>query len=110
VLCLYWQTLEPQDRQVWALIQLVDEEGRFLMYLDGSPTAGRDTTDRWTPGRPLASCHLLPVPEYSAPGDYHLTISLHPPGEQRWLPATGPEGTPLGERMILPPTVRITAP
>ncbi len=110
VLCLYWQTLEPQDRQVWALIQLVDEEGRFLMYLDGSPTAGRDTTDRWTPGQPLASCHLLPVPEYGAPGDYHITISLHPPGEQRWLPATGPEGTPLGERLILPPTVRITAP
>ena len=110
VLCLYWQALEPQEQQVWALIQLVDEEGQFLMYLDGSPTAGRDTTDRWMPGQPLASCHLLPVPDYGTPGEYHLTISLHPPGEQRWLLATGPNGEPLGERLLLPPTVRITTP
>ena len=80
------------------------------MYTDGSPTAGRDTTDRWTPGVPLAAQHLLPVPDYGPPGEYCLTISLHPSGEQRWLTATGPDGTPLGERFTLPVTVQITAP
>ncbi|HFD40374.1 MAG TPA: hypothetical protein ENJ31_11085, partial [Anaerolineae bacterium] len=62
VLDLYWQADRPVDRDLMALIKLVDEEGRFLMYADGSPTAGRDTTDRWPPGVPLASRHLLAVP------------------------------------------------
>ena len=98
------------DRDLLALVQLVDKDGVFLMYADGSPTAGRDTTDRWTPGVPLASLHLLPVPDYGQPGDYRLTISLHPSGEQTWLPATGPDGAPLGEQLILPATVHIVAP
>jgi hypothetical protein len=98
------------DQDLMALIQLVDGEGRFLMYADGSPTAGHDTTDRWTPGVPLASRHLLPVPDYGQPGDYRLTISLHPFGEQTWLPATGPDGQALGTQFVLPETVHIVGP
>jgi hypothetical protein len=88
----------------------VDKEGKFLMYVDGSPSAGRDTTDRWRPGIPLASHHLLPVPGYGQPGEYHLTISLYPFGESTWLPATGPEGALLGDHLVLPETVWIVVP
>jgi 4-amino-4-deoxy-L-arabinose transferase-like glycosyltransferase len=107
VLRLYWQALRPLDRDLWALIQLVDGEDRFLMYTDGSPTAGRDTTDRWRPGVPLASYHLLPVPDYGQPGPYRLTISLHPFGESTWLKAVGPDGSPVGDRFVLTETVHI---
>jgi len=110
VLYLYWQGLRPVDRDLLALIQLVDEKDQFLMYADGSPTAGRDTTDRWEPGVPLASRHLLPVPDYGQPGLYRLTISLHPFGESTWLPATGPDGASLGDRLVLPETVHIVGP
>jgi 4-amino-4-deoxy-L-arabinose transferase-like glycosyltransferase len=110
VLDLYWQGLGPIDHGLMALIQLVDAGGRFLMYTDGSPTAGRDTTDRWAPGIPLASRHLLPIPDYGQPGDYHLTISLHPFGGQTWLPAAEPDGKRIGEQFVLPETVRIVAP
>ncbi len=110
VLYLYWQGLRPVDRDLLALIQLVDEKDQFLMYADGSPTAGRDTTDRWEPGVPLASRHLLPVPDYGQPGLYRLTISLHPFGESTWLPATGPDGASLGNRLVLPETVHIVGP
>jgi 4-amino-4-deoxy-L-arabinose transferase-like glycosyltransferase len=110
VLDLYWQGLQPMDFDLMTLIQLVDGDGKFLMYTDGSPTAGRDTTDRWTPGVPLVSRHLLPIPDYGQPGDYHLAISLHPFGEQTWLPATGPRGKPLGEQLVLPETVHIVVP
>ena len=110
VLHLYWQGLVPIDRDFMALIKLVDSEGEFLMYTDGSPTAGRDTTDRWMPGVPLASRHLLPVPDYGTPGSYRLTISLHPFGEQTWLPALGQDGSALGDQVSLPVTVHVTAP
>jgi hypothetical protein len=90
-----------------ALVQLVDESGEFLMYADGSPSAGRDTTDRWPVEEPLASLHLLSVPEYGESGNYRLTISLHPFGEQAWLPASKPDGTPLGDHLVLPEPVQI---
>jgi hypothetical protein len=110
VLDLYWQALQPVEQDLMALIELVDEEGDFLMYLDGSPSAGRDTTDRWTPGEPLASRHLLAIPDYGQPGAYRLTISVHPFGEQRWLPAVGPDGTPTGDRLVLPEPVTLNSP
>jgi 4-amino-4-deoxy-L-arabinose transferase-like glycosyltransferase len=110
VLYLYWQALQPIDQDLIALVQLVDQDGQFLMYVDGSPTAGRDTTDRWPPGVPLASQHILTVPDYGEPGDYTLTIGLHPFGERSWLPVTGPDGSVLGDHLILPVTIRLVAP
>jgi hypothetical protein len=110
VLYLYWEGLRPLEEDLMALIQLVDEEGQFLMYADGSPTAGRDTTDRWTPGVPLASRHLLPIPDYGQPGSYRLTISLHPFGDSTWLPVTSTDGALLGDHLVLPETVHLVAP
>lgn len=109
-LYLYWQALQPLDEDLMALIQLVDREGQFLMYTDGSPTAGRDTTDRWPPGVPLASRHRLLVPDHGLPGEYRLTLSLHPFVEQTWLVVTGPDGAPLGDHLVLPETVHLLAP
>jgi hypothetical protein len=110
VLHLYWQALYPIDRDLMALVQLVDQGGQFLMYVDGSPTAGRDTTDRWPAGIPLASRHSLSVPGYGEPGEYALTIGLHPFGERAWLPVTGPDGSPLGDHLVLPVTISLIAP
>jgi len=116
---LYWQGIQPLcmdcteqaiSRDLMALIQLVDGEGKFVMYTDGSPTAGRDTTDRWRAGVPLASRHLLRLPEYSPPGDYHLTISLHPFGQETWLPAVAADGSLIGDQLVLPATIRVVAP
>ncbi|MBN1135185.1 MAG: hypothetical protein JXM73_01275 [Anaerolineae bacterium] len=107
VLHLYWQAEQPVDRDLMALIQLVDAGGVFLMYSDSSPTAGRDTTDRWPPGVPLASRHLLPIPDYGQAGDYRLTISLHPFGQQGWLTVRGPDGAALGDHLVLPEAIRI---
>jgi hypothetical protein len=107
---LYWLALQSLDRDLMALVQLVDQEGQFLMYVDGSPTAGRDTTDRWPPGVPLASRHILSVPDYGQPGEYTLTISLHPFGEQAWLVVTGPDGELMGDHLVLPDSVRVLAP
>lgn len=110
ILDLYWQALEPVEEDLMALIQLVDGEGSFLMYADGSPTAGRDTTDRWSPGVPLASRHLLPVPLDAPQGEYRLMISVHAFGEVGWLPVTTPDGTLLGDRLLLPEVVYVIAP
>jgi hypothetical protein len=110
VLDLYWEGLRPMERDLQALIELVDSDDQFLMYLDGSPTAGRDTTDRWTPGVALASRHILRIPDYAQRGEYRLTISLHPFGQEAWLPGDGPDGPLPDNRLVLPEVVRITGP
>ena len=110
LLHLYWQAQKPIDQDLMALVQLVDPQGQFLMYVDGSPTAGRDTTDRWSPGIPLASQHNLSVPDYGQPGEYTLTIGLHPFGKRAWLPVTGPDGETMGDHLVLPVTIRVLAP
>jgi hypothetical protein len=110
ILDLYWQALRPIDRDVMAHIQLIDDSGEFLMYIDGSPTAGRDTTDQWTPGVPLASRHLLPIPDDGQPGIYQLTIGLHPFGEKDWLSVTGRDGVLLSDHLVLPDSIRLIAP
>jgi hypothetical protein len=56
---------------------------------------------------PLASRHVLPIPVEGQPGDYRLTISLHPFGQQAWLPAVGPDGAVIGERLVLPESIQI---
>jgi hypothetical protein len=110
VLDLYWQATGPVERDLMALIQLIDSQGQFLMYADGSPTAGRDTTDRWTPGVPLASQHRLAVPTSGQPGEYRLLIALHAFGDPTWLAVSGPDGESLGDRIILPDTVHLVTP
>jgi hypothetical protein len=89
------------------LIELVDARGAFVMYKDGSPSAGRDTTDRWTPGTLVASRHRLNVPEDAQPGTYRITLRLHPAGERTWLPVTSAEGTPQGDMWVLEPAVQL---
>jgi hypothetical protein len=110
VLDLYWEAAQPVEDDLLTLIQLVDGEGRFLMYADGSPTAGRDTTDRWQPGVPLAARHLLSVPAGGAPGIYRLTISVHPFGSTDWLHISGPDGAFQGDHLVLPVEVELVAP
>ncbi len=110
VLDLYWLGLQLTEPDWMALIELVDRNGKFLMFTDGSPTAGRDTTDTWKIGVPLVSRHLLPVPDYGQPGDYYLTIRLHPFGGRTWIPAVGPDGAPIGDRLTLPETIRLLEP
>jgi hypothetical protein len=110
ILDLYWQGLQLTDPDWMALIELMDQDGRFLMYRDGSPTAGRDTTDTWQIGVPLASRHILPVPDYGPPGEYYLAITLHPFGKPSQIPAVGPDGALIGNQLTLPETIRIAAP
>lgn len=109
-LSLYWVAQGPVDRELMALTQLIDGNGDFLVFTDGSPSGGRDTTDRWEPGVPIASTHLLKIPEYAPAGEYRLSLSLHPSGDREWLPAVVPDGLILGDRAILPAVITIVSP
>lgn len=83
---LRWRTFAPPGEQYWLYIRLVDESGQTVWFKDGSPTAGRDTTDRWPGGALIPSTHRIRLPENLPPGHYRLLVGLHRFGRWEWLP------------------------
>jgi hypothetical protein len=110
VLHLYWRSDIPLEANIWTLVKLVDASGTFLICKDGSPSAGCDTTDHWTPGTIVASQHRLAIPNHSQLGTYWLTLSMHPCGERAWLPISGTDGALLGESLTLDVPIEIAVP
>lgn len=93
VVDLYWETSRPIEEDIWLTLSLAGDPAQPLVTKDGSPSAGRDTTDRWKLGVIIPSRHRLPVPDWAPAGRYGLWAGLHPFGRWEWLPA-GPEGQP----------------
>jgi hypothetical protein len=83
---LYWESLKDLTDDDWLKIQLLDASDRFVAFKDGSPSAGRDSTDSWRQGERIASVHRLSVPAGAPPGTYRLTVGVHPYGRKNWFP------------------------
>ena len=83
---LYWEALRDLTDDDWLKLQLLDTRDQFIAFKDGSPSAGRDSTDSWRAGERIASWHRLAVPATAAPGVYRLTVGIHPYGRKNWFP------------------------
>lgn len=98
VIDLYWRTNAKIPNDIWLSIALAQDLEHPLVVKDGSPSAGRDTTDRWPAGVIIPAEHWLRVPEHAAPGEYTLWLGLHPFGTWDWLtptPSSDPHRLPL---------------
>ena len=84
---LYWQAMRPIEEDYWLTLSLAGEDpAQPLVVKDGSPSAGRDTTDRWKPGEIIPSHHRLLAPAHAEAGTYETWIGIHPFGSWAWLP------------------------
>lgn len=95
-LWLMWQSPDEPLPRLWLMVKLVDDRGRTVWAKDGSPTAGRDTTDCWPPDVLIPAHHRLRLPKTLPPGRYRLQIGIHPPGKWTWWPVVV-DGKPVGE-------------
>ncbi len=94
-----WEAIRPlDDRRL--LLQLIDDEGRPVWVKEGTPSAGRDTTDQWPPHTPVGAWHRIEIPPGTPPGWYRLMLSVHTPDE-RALPMTDEQGNFLGEQVMV---------
>ncbi len=101
-LALYWQALKDLSDDDWLKIQLLDVDDHARIFKDGSPSAGRDSTDSWRHGELIASWHRMPIPDDMPRGVYRLTVGVHPFGRKNWFPIDE-ENMPiaLGDQLIL---------
>ena len=104
----WWQATRPQQVDVWMTLRLVAADGGVPVWLRGSPSGGRDTTDRWPVGPVTPAVHRLKLPGDLAPGQYTLQLGLQDFGNDAWWPVTDGssppvEVWPLGTVEVLPP-------
>ncbi len=81
-------------------LSLVDPEGRVVWFKEGTPSAGRDTSDQWRIGHPLASWHRIMIPPGTPPGWHRLLMEVRPPDGDP-LPVYGPDGALWGQQVMI---------
>lgn len=94
-----WQALEPINQNDWLLLQLFKGK-EAIVNKDGVPSAGRVTTDLWHTNAIYTSRHTFQIPHDAEPGNYKLTIGIHPAGRYDWLPVKGQDIFPLGTIVV----------
>lgn len=100
-LTLYWQALKAPEGDYWLLLRLEGNNGKTVWSKDGSPSAGRDSTDRWREGEVIAARHRIALAGDVPPGQYRLLAGLHRFGGWEWLLVQDDQGRVLGDTIAL---------
>ena len=84
---LYWQALEPIDRNYQAFVHVYD--GRLWAQHDGAPECGVNPTTRWEPGQIVADPHIVELPPDLPAGSIPLLVGMYDLLTEERLPVTG---------------------
>jgi hypothetical protein len=98
---LYWQVDAAPREDYWLLLRLQGEGDRSVWAKDGSPSAGRDSTDTWRAGDTIAARHRITLSDQTPPGRYRLLAGLHRFGAWDWLMISDVPGKILGDTIAL---------
>ena len=98
---LYWQVVAAPQDDYWLLLRLQGESDQPVWDKDGSPSAGRDSTDTWRAGDVIAARHRIALSDKVPPGTYRLMAGLHRFGEWDWLMIRDGSGNVLGDTIAL---------
>lgn len=96
-LLLYWQALQPLDRDYSVSLRLLDENGEFWGSLDRRPAGYYFPTSRWRPGEPVFGSNLVPALPGTPPGDYYLEVVVYDEKTKERLDVLDAAGAPQGQ-------------
>lgn len=83
-------------------LQLIDRDGRPVWIKEGTPSAGRDTSDEWPAGaRGLPARHRVSIPAGTPPGWYRLMLSIHLAGDPAAVPILDANGDFIGDQIMI---------
>jgi hypothetical protein len=74
---LYWQALQPLDRQYHSFVHLLDGQGHIVAQSDHQPGGVYYPTTLWRPGERLRDQHRLSVPADAPSGVYPLLAGMY---------------------------------
>jgi hypothetical protein len=100
-LTLYWSALRETDANYIVFAHLLDADGALAAQLDGPPGDALHRTYDWWPGYFDWDEWPLQIPAEMPPGSYTLLIGMYDADTLQRLPATGVDGAPLGDHIVL---------
>ena len=100
-LTLYWQALEPMEKDYQLSLRVTDREGIFWGQIDRRPASYLYPTFRWRAGEFIPGEVELPLPPGAPPGKYRLFLSLYDPQSLQALDVLDAMGAPQGKQAFL---------
>ncbi|MGC9360066.1 MAG: glycosyltransferase family 39 protein [Anaerolineae bacterium] len=103
---LHWEALSSIDRDWTVFVHLVDAQNRIVGQGDGPPCDGEYPTSFWKAGEWLQDEHLITLNEDGdALSDRRILVGLYDPKTGERLPVTDANGSPLGDHVVIPPSI-----
>ena len=100
-LVLYWAALRETDANYIVFVHLLAPDGTLVAQRDGPPGDALHRTYDWQPGYFDWDEWPVEIPPETPPGTYTLSVGMYDADTLERLPAVGPDGTPLGDRIVL---------
>jgi hypothetical protein len=100
---VYWQALQPLNRDYQLSLVLEDTAGKELGRWDGRPAGYNYSSLRWRPGQAVFGAYDLPLPAGAQGGDYYVTLAVYDPAEPSGLDIMDVADNPAGKRVRLGP-------
>jgi mannosyltransferase len=100
---VYWQALQPLDRDYRVSLVLEDTAGKELGRWDGRPAGYNYPSLRWRPGQAVFGTYDLPLPAEAPGGDYYVTLAVYDSAQPSGLDIMDVADNPAGKRVRLGP-------
>ncbi len=106
-LTLYWQASHIIPERYKVFVHLVGEaynpanNNTVWGQQDQEPRGGLAMTTSWLPSEIIVDDYLIPISPDAPAGHYTLQAGLYLPLEGNRLPATGAQGQPLGDSVVI---------
>jgi hypothetical protein len=97
-LTLYWQALEPVERDYVVFVHVVDAQDGMRVQRDSMPVDGQRPTSRWVSGEIVVDDYRIAIRDGEASGDgYRLAIGLYDPATGERLSVVDAHGETLAD-------------
>jgi hypothetical protein len=106
-LTLYWKATGPVDKNYSAFVHLI-RPAVHTWGQDDRLNPGDVPTTQWPADRYVRDAHRLQALPSTPPGEYQLEVGLYELGTGRRLFVIGEDGAPVGQGVILPPSIQVT--
>jgi uncharacterized membrane protein len=103
LITVYWEALQPLDRDYQVSLVLEDAAGKELARWDGRPAGYDYPAERWRQGQAVFGQYELPLPADASGGDYFVTLAVYDRGDPSGLDIMDVADNPAGKRVRLGP-------
>ena len=99
-LTLYWQVLEPVERDTTVFVHLYDASGNLQSQQDNQPVHGTYPFSQWRVGETVVDSYILQIPPDARGGMYSLAVGMYDSQSQVRLLITSQTTLP-SDRLML---------